>query len=370
VTFAPYDQKSIFEIHYTTAEVFDVQRSPAFPDDSTASSIRFSWLAQPYDTNLDHITLGTGEYIKFDKVSSVETAGKTAAYTESLQYWTDATKIGTAALVEENVYKTVNGTPTLQRTLGTGLIWCYNDPAKGFLFTTMDGVLGDCGGVGSYVSFNALRYGSSVTQLTTSAEPLQWETDWSENSINNDDPQGQPENPDGDTVDDTQDVTFDFAGKVLNESDKSAVADADVTLTWGGTDYEATTDTNGRFVVSGLPYAENGDYTAVIGDDSTTFTGELPDLGGVENSRTRTASLTAPEIVFLLPSSGTTGTVATPHTITVTKTGSGSVSPARYSHRQRRRHVRVFFTASSGYYAQRGQNRRHRERGCENKRLL
>jgi hypothetical protein len=40
----------------------------------------------------------------------------------------------------------------------------------------MDGVLGDCGGVGSYVSFNALRYGSSVTQLTTSAEPLQWET--------------------------------------------------------------------------------------------------------------------------------------------------------------------------------------------------
>jgi hypothetical protein len=174
VTFAPYDQKSIFEIHYTTAEVFDVQRSPAFPDDSAASSIRFSWLAQPYDTNLDHITLGTGEYIKFDKVSSVETAGKTAEYTESLQYWTDATKIGTAALVEENVYKNVNGTPTLQRTLGTGLIWCYNDPAKGFMFTTMDGVLGDCGGVGSYVSFNALRYGSSVTQLTDSAEPLQW----------------------------------------------------------------------------------------------------------------------------------------------------------------------------------------------------
>jgi hypothetical protein len=75
----------------------------------------------------------------------------------------------------------------------------------------MDGVLGDCGGVGSYVSFNALRYGSSVTQLTDSAEPLQWSDDWSESSINNDDPQGQPENPDGDTVDDTQDVTFDFA---------------------------------------------------------------------------------------------------------------------------------------------------------------
>jgi hypothetical protein len=184
------------------------------------------------------------------------------------------------------------------------------------------------------------------------------------------DPQGQPENPDGDTVDDTQDVTFDFLGKVLKESDKSAVADADVTLTWGGTDYEATTDTNGRFVVSGLPYAENGDYTAVIGDDSTTFTGELPDLGGVENSKTRTASLTAPEIVFLLPSSGTTGTVATPHTITVTKTGSGSVSPAGTVQVSEGGSARIGFAPSSGYYAQRGQNRRHRERGCENKRLL
>jgi|GEM_PF-1703156 len=345
VTFTPYDQKSIFDIHYTTAEVFDVQRSPAFPDDSTASSIRFSWLAQPYDTNLDHITLGTGEYIKFDKVSSVETAGKTDEYKNSLQYWTDAKLISTAALVEENVYK-ADGTK--DKTLGTGLIWCYNDPAKGFLFTTMDGVLGDCGGVGSYVSFNALRYGSSVTQLTTSAEPLQWETGWSAGTVDDStDPKGQPENPDGDTVDDTQEVTFDFLGKVLSESDKSAVADADVTLTWGGTDYEATTDTNGRFVVSGLPYAENGDYTAKI--DGTTFTGELPDLGGVENSKTRTATLTAPEIVFLLPSSGTTGTVATPHTITVTKTGSGSVSPLGTATVNDGGSVRVFFTASSGY---------------------
>jgi hypothetical protein len=343
VTFAPYDQKSIFEIHYTTAEVFDVQRSPAFPDTGD-SSIRFSWLAQPYDTNLDHITLGTGEYIKFDKVSSVETAGKTTAYTESLQYWTDAQNISTAALVEENVYNTSGKV----KTLGTGLIWCYNDPAKGFLFTTMDGVLGDCGGVGSYVSFNALRYGSSVTQLTTSAEPLQWETSWSAGTVDDStDPKGQPENPDGDTVDDTQDVTFDFAGKVLKESDKSAVADADVTLTWGGTDYEATTDTNGRFVVSGLPYAENGDYTAKI--DGKTFTGELPDLGGVENSKTRTASLTAPEIVFLLPSSGTTGTVATPHTITVTKTGSGSVSPAGTVQVSEGGSARIGFAPSSGY---------------------
>jgi hypothetical protein len=217
VTFEPYTQKSIFEIHYTTAEVFDVQRSPAFPDTGD-SSIRFSWLAQPYDTNLDHITLGTGEYIKFDKVKSVADAGKTKEYKNSLQYWTDATQIGSAALVEENVY---NAGGTKVTTLGTGLIWCYNDPAKGFMFTTMDGVLGDCGGVGSYVSFNALRYGSSVTQLTDSAEPLQWGAT---------DPQGQPEKPDGDTVDDTQDVTFDFLGKVLKESDKSAVADADVTL--------------------------------------------------------------------------------------------------------------------------------------------
>jgi putative cell wall-binding protein len=161
------------------------------------------------------------------------------------------------------------------------------------------------------------------------------------------DPKGQPENPDGDTVDDTQDVTFDFAGKVLKESDKSAVADADVTLTWGGTDYEATTDTNGRFVVSGLPYAENGDYTAKI--DGKTFTGELPDLGGVENSKTRTASLTAPEIVFLLPSSGTTGTVATPHTITVTKTGSGSVSPAGTVQVSEGGSARIGFAPSSGY---------------------
>jgi putative cell wall-binding protein len=350
VTFAEIPKESIFDIHYTTAEVFDVQRSPAFPDESAASSIRFSWLAQPYDTNLDYITLGTGEYIKFDKVSSVETAGKTAAYTESLQYWTDATKIGTAALVKENVYKNVNGTPTLQRTLGTGLIWCYNDPAKGFLFTTMDGVLGDCGGVGSYVSFNALRYGSSVTQLTDSAEPLQWSDDWSESSINNDDPQGQPENPDGDTVDDTQDVTFDFLGKVLDATTKNPViTNTDVTLTWAGTDYDATTDTNGRFVVSGLPYAENGDYTAVIGDDSTTFTGELPALGGVENSRTRTASLTAPEIVFLLPSSGTTGTIAATHTITVTKTGSGSVSPAGTVQVSEGGSARIGFAPSSGY---------------------
>jgi hypothetical protein len=87
----------------------------------------------------------------------------------------------------------------------------------------------------------------------------------------------------------------------------------------------------------------------VIGDDSTTFTGELPDLGGVENSKTRTATLTAPEIVFLLPSSGTTGTVATPHTITVTKTGSGSVSPLGTATVNDGGSVRVFFTASSGY---------------------
>ena len=42
VTFAAIPKTSIFNIKYTTAEVFDVQRSPAFPDDSTASSIRFS----------------------------------------------------------------------------------------------------------------------------------------------------------------------------------------------------------------------------------------------------------------------------------------------------------------------------------------
>jgi len=344
VTFAPYNQKSIFEIHYTTAEVFDVQRSPAFPDTGN-SSICFSWLAQPYDTKLDHITLGTGEYIKFDKVSSVDTAGKTTAYTESLRWWTDAQNISTAALVEENVYNASGKV----KTLGTGLIWCYNDPAKGFLFTTMDGVLGDCGGVGSYVSFNALRYGSSVTQLTDSAEPLQWGDDWTAGTTSADDPQGQPENPYGDTVDDTQDVTFDFLGKVLDATTKNPViTNTDVTLTWGGTDYEATTDANGRFVVSGLPYAENGDYTAVI-DNTTTFTGELPDLGGVENSQNRTATLTAPEIVFLLPSSGTTGTVATPHTITVTKTGSGSVSPLGTATVNDGGNVRVFFTASSGY---------------------
>jgi hypothetical protein len=159
--------------------------------------------------------------------------------------------------VEENVYNADGKV----KTLGTGLIWCYNDPAKGFLFTTMDGTLGDCGGVGSYVSFNALRYGSSVTQLTDSAEPLQWGADV-------DTIMGQPENPAGDTVDDTQDVTFDFLGKVLNDvtTENPVVANTAVTLTWAGTDYyPATTDANGRFVVSGLPYIENGDYTAVIG---------------------------------------------------------------------------------------------------------
>lgn len=351
VTFKAIPKESIFVIQYTTAQVFDVQRSPAFPDDSTASSIRFSSLAEPYDTNLEHITLGTDEYIQFDKVSSVETAGKTAAYTESLRWWTDATQIGTAALVKENVYKDEGEgkTPTLQRTLGTGLIWCYNDPAKGFLFTTMDGVLGDCGGVGSYVSFNALRYGSSVTQFTDSAEPLQWGAGWSAGTVDDStDPKGQPENPGGDTVDDTQDVTFDFAGKVLDATTKNPVdANTVVTLTWGCQNYPATTDANGRFVVSGLPYVKNGDYTVTISDK--TFTGTLPDLGGVENSKTRTASLTASEIVFLLPSSGSTGTVAAPHTITVSKTGSGSVSPSSTIQVSEGGSARIGFAPSSGY---------------------
>lgn len=344
VTFTAIEKTSIFDIQYTTAQVFDVQRSPAFPDTGN-SAICFSWLDQPYDTNLEHITLKAGQYIKFDKVSSVDTAGKTDEYTESLRWWTDAQQISTAALVEENVY---NADGTKVKTLGTGLIWCYNDPSKGFMFTTMDGVLGGCGGVGSYVSFNALRCGSSVTQLTDSAEPLQWGTGWAAGTTSADDPQGQPQNPTGDTVDDTQDVTFDFAGKVLNDvTPRTVVANTDVTLTWGGTDYAATTDSNGRFVASSLPYGENGSYTVTI--SGTTFTGELPDLGGVENSKTRTATLTAPEIVFLLPSGGTTGTVATPYTITVTKTGSGSVSPLGTATVNDGGSVRVFFTASSGY---------------------
>lgn len=314
---------SIFDIHYTADQVFDCQRSPAFPD-SGSSAIRFSGLKAPYDNQLKTIAMQSGEYVYFEKVSSVDTAGLTDGYESSLKYWSDASDISTAAVVKE--WK--HNTDQTETELGTGLIWCV-DETKGFLFTALDGRYGSSGGIGTYVSFNALRYGSSATLLTDTDEPLQW------GGVDN--AKGKSINPNGDHAMFYADATFDFACLVLNKDTLQPVPNMNVVLVLSNSDYlMGESDASGHAVFSDLSFTGDTDYQVIVADDldnptlEAVYSGTLPEFIGVGSDATLRANGSTPaEIVLLLPSSGVddSGTIQTTPTITVSSDGSGTVSP-------------------------------------------
>jgi len=130
-------QQSIADItagKYGVAQVFDCQRSPAFP--IAGQSFTASSLAVPYMDNGSHYTLGTGEYIQFFYVGGACSSAK----------------------VGINHY---SATGTLIETISaSGSVWGLEN--AGFLFVA------DNGDWGTFIS-NAAGYvlGGSVTYTTT-----------------------------------------------------------------------------------------------------------------------------------------------------------------------------------------------------------
>ncbi len=241
----------IGNVKFTTRNLFDTQRWAAFPQNGRI--MNFFGLKTPYDNSLHTVTLTSGQYIKFELISSVETAGKTDAFYNSVNWYSGATKqqIGEAAYVKEVLY---NANDTVNRELGTGMIWAYEDESFGFLFTALDGSYASSAGVGTLFTFQPAAYGSHLALKTDIIKPLPYGVAGNELDWGNYKPIVIPDN--GQNIDET----YNYSGIILDENGNPK-SNVEVKIVIGDDTYTTTTDDKGRFILPDLPYDGNGELT-------------------------------------------------------------------------------------------------------------
>lgn len=254
----------IGNVKFTTRNLFDTQRWAAFPQNGRI--MNFFGLKTPYDNSLHTVTLTSGQYIKFEPISSVESAGKTDAFYNSVHWYSGATKqqVGEAAYVKEVLY---NANDTVNRELGTGMIWAYEDESFGFLFTALDGSYASSAGVGTLFTFQPAAYGSHLALKTDIIKPLPYGVAGNELDWGNYKPIVIPDN--GQNIDET----YNYSGIILDENGNPK-SNVEVKIVIGDDTYTTTTDDKGRFILPDLPYDGNGELT-IGGNDIGN--GELTD---------------------------------------------------------------------------------------------
>jgi uncharacterized repeat protein (TIGR02543 family) len=325
----------IGNVKFTTRNLFDTQRSAAFPQNGRI--MNFFGLKAPYDNSLHTVTLTSGQYIKFELISSVETAGKTDAFYNSVHWYSGATKqqVGEAAYVKEVLY---NANDTVNRDLGTGMIWAYEDESFGFLFTALDGSYASSAGVGTLFTFKPVAYGSHLALKTSVIKPLPYgnvegELDWNDYK-----PIVTPDN--GQIIDET----YDYGGIIL-DNNGDPKSDVEVKIVIGDDTYTATTDDKGRFIIHDLPNDSNGELFI---DSKDIGSIELTDddtkgFGNDSNERSDTGDDTN-----VFKDNGTTYQKMDKVTVTVTTGANGTASQSTTSVSYGSS-LGVYFTANAGY---------------------
>ncbi|MEI7883838.1 MAG: leucine-rich repeat protein [Clostridia bacterium] len=232
----------VFGAKFSQNQLFDVQRSPAFP--TIGKNFRLSGMKAAYTQNFPTtISWATGDYVKFEYVSTVSEAGVTTqnAIINSLNwYYKDAEKIKNAALVKEIQYTSTGSIKAIISDFG--LIWAI-DSEEGFLYTALNGAFKSSGGLGTFVSFTSYVYGSSTSYLPDSSDPLaktSIEAKTSVAAIN------------GDLAEDNQDAKFDISGKIVKEDGTTPIGGVEIIITYptGATNlYSDITDDDGYFKI-------------------------------------------------------------------------------------------------------------------------
>lgn len=325
----------IGNVKFTTRNLFDTQRSAAFPQNGRI--MNFYGLKAPYDNSLHTVTLTSGQYIKFELISSVETAGKTDAFYNSVHWYSGATKqqVGEAAYVKEVLY----GSDDVKiRDLGTGMIWAYENESFGFLFTALDGSYASSAGIGTLFTFKPVTYGSHLTQTTNVIKPLPYDAPGDELDWNNYKPVITPDN--GQNIDDT----YDYSGIVLDENGDPK-SNVEVNIVIGDDTYTATTDDQGHFTIPDLPYDSNGDLT-IDGKDAGKIDLTDDDTNGFGNDSTERTDTGDDTNVY--KNDGTTYEKMDKVTVTIVTGANGSASQSTTSVSYGSS-LGVFFTANTGY---------------------
>ena len=128
----------IFDAKFYQPQLWDCQRSPAFP--VAGRSFRLSGLKAPYDQNLKKVNFAApaSDYVTFEYVKAVSEldAATQTRIVNSLKRYTDASEasIKAAAVVQETLHSGANqGTETELSSIG--LVWALG--SDGFLYTAM-----------------------------------------------------------------------------------------------------------------------------------------------------------------------------------------------------------------------------------------
>jgi len=225
----------IFDAKFYQPQLWDCQRSPAFP--VANHSFRLSGLKAPYDQNLKKVNFAApaSDYVTFEYVSTVAALDDTVEnrIVNSLKRYTGATEqqIKDAAVVKETLHS-AGGTTELS---SIGLVWALG--SDGFLYTAMDGAFKYSGGVGTYVTFAAHKTGDSIIYTPDKTEP------YTKNEITDDENKLAPK--DG-TPTAPAAVTYQELIRVVdNNSTPAPVSSATVTITVDDNTYSGTTNANG-----------------------------------------------------------------------------------------------------------------------------
>lgn len=235
ITIAPAST-ALFTAQYTKDQLFDVQRSPAFP--IGGSIFRLGGLKAPYNQNLQAVSWAAGDYVKFEYISSVaalSAASQTAIANSVKWYYSNPTNLSKAAVVKEVQYSSGG---SVKATLSNyGLLWAL-DSNYGFLYTALGGAYSNSGGIGTFVSFKPYAAGSIVTYKPATSDPVSLSaiTAVSSNEV--------PANGTTGGI-----TTASISGKIVNDN-KNPVSGVNITITYGGITGGAVTDNWGQYIVN------------------------------------------------------------------------------------------------------------------------
>lgn len=262
VQLAVMPRSDIFGAKFYQPQLWDCQRSPAFP--VAGRSFRLSSLKAPYDQNLRKVNFAAlaSDYVTFEYVKDVSAldAATQTRIVNSLKRYTGATaeQIKAAAVVKEVLHSGTNQATETERS-SVGLVWALEDDS--FLYTAMDGALKYSGGGGTYVTFAAHKTGESIIYTPDKTEP------YTNGEITANDKKLALE--DGVKTALTA-VTYQELIRVMdNSSTLVPVSNATVTITVNGSEYSGMTDANGCVQFTGLPAQEVASATVQSGTYKT-----------------------------------------------------------------------------------------------------
>ena len=246
---------TIFEAKFYRPQVWDCQRSPAFP--IVNRTMKISGLKTAYNKNLATVQWAAGDYVQFaivyDSVSSILDNEVKERIITSLMSYTGCTReeIEAAVVVSETLY---NSAGVKKAELSDiGLVWALGD--EGFLYTALNGSKATSGGVGTFVSFVGHKLGDTVIYETDKKTPYTKDEINAKTDVITDGDSNTP-----------SDNTLYFGGTVVNTNGE-VLSGITVNLTYNETQYSFTTDSKGIFLSDSIVQVSGVTaYTVVLTD--------------------------------------------------------------------------------------------------------